>query len=662
MKKTEKKMLAALLTAVMTFSFFPILGMQTVYAADKIPASGNCGEFTGDDFSNNATFTYDSGTGALTISGTGEVGSGAFSSYSNKNSVKSIVIGKGITTISPSAFEGLTEATSVSLPAGLTLIGKMAFYNCFKLKQVTLPEGLEEIDSQAFFNDGISTVEIPASMKKLNWDAFAAADTDHGNITKVIMHSTNIEFTEPDPAIKSKIPNTIKTAGPIGGNYDYEFAWTEKIPAQAFAYLKPTGNNTALESVVLPATIKEIGASAFSRASNLTAISLPDSLTTIGEFAFYETGLTNVSLPVSVNRIGKESFNSCSSLNKITILNPACDIFDDFNDGKAIMNGATIAGYVGSTAKAFAEKHAVARGFTFESLGTTPIWLVDIGNVWINLDNIHEATFTGEINPNEDGLTDLIELSDEIWTGSKGTVIRRSDDHKGKFTTDETFSYSAVINAKGDNVFDPDVGFRFVYGGTEYSKDNISVIYSSDNKSVTISGFLTEQTVAAVEHVEGVAATSTTNGNREYWKVTKDGQTKYYSDESLTTEISLKDTVIPATGQGGGTQEQVTPAAAPPEIQDLPAVKISKPQAGKKKVTVKWKKPSKKALKKIQGIEIHVVGTDKDITTTAGKKKTSKKVGGLTSKQKYTVQVRAYANIGGVKHVSAWKSKTVKVK
>ncbi len=101
---------------------------------------------------------------------------------------------------------------------------------------------------------------------------------------------------------------------------------------------------------------------------------------------------------------------------------------------------------------------------------------------------------------------------------------------------------------------------------------------------------------------------------------------------------------------------------APAEIQDLPAVKISKPKAGKKKVTVKWKKPKKKVLKQIQGIEIRVTGPGVDKTTTAGKKKTSKKVGGLTSKQKYTVQVRAYKFDGGVKHVSAWKSKSVKVK
>ena len=103
--------------------------------------------------------------------------------------------------------------------------------------------------------------------------------------------------------------------------------------------------------------------------------------------------------------------------------------------------------------------------------------------------------------------------------------------------------------------------------------------------------------------------------------------------------------------------------AAPVEIQDLPAVKISKPAKGKKAVTVKWKKVSKKNKKKIAGIEVQITGPGVDQVVTAGKKKTSKKIKGLLPKQKYICRVRAYNYIGGVKHVSAWsKWKTAKTK
>ena len=98
----------------------------------------------------------------------------------------------------------------------------------------------------------------------------------------------------------------------------------------------------------------------------------------------------------------------------------------------------------------------------------------------------------------------------------------------------------------------------------------------------------------------------------------------------------------------------------------LPVVKISKPKAGKKKVTVKWKKVSKKNLKKIQGIEIQVAsdpGFNQIVkSTTAGKKKKSKTIKGLAPKTTYWVRIRAYKNASDGKHVSAWKVKKVKVK
>lgn len=99
---------------------------------------------------------------------------------------------------------------------------------------------------------------------------------------------------------------------------------------------------------------------------------------------------------------------------------------------------------------------------------------------------------------------------------------------------------------------------------------------------------------------------------------------------------------------------------------DLPAVKISKPKTAKKKITVKWKKVSKKNQKKIQGVEIQVA-TDPAFTNivktaTASKKKTSKAIKGLNSGTKYYVRIRSYRNASDGKHVSSWKSKSIKAK
>ena len=127
----------------------------------------------------------------------------------------------------------------------------------------------------------------------------------------------------------------------------------------------------------------------------------------------------------------------------------------------------------------------------------------------------------------------------------------------------------------------------------------------------------------------------------------------------------MPDDPTPVNPQPAPIVAPIVPAA-PAEIVDLPAVKISKPAAAKKAVTVKWKKVNKKNLKKIQGIEIQVATdsgfTDIVKTATAGKKKTSKKIKGLTSKQTYYVRIRAYKNAADGKHVSAWRAKRVKIK
>ena len=100
----------------------------------------------------------------------------------------------------------------------------------------------------------------------------------------------------------------------------------------------------------------------------------------------------------------------------------------------------------------------------------------------------------------------------------------------------------------------------------------------------------------------------------------------------------------------------------------LPKVKISKPAAAKKSVTVKWKKLDKKQLKKgVTNIEVWVCpnagfGAGDTIIKMAGKKKASVKVKGL-AKGTYFVKVRAIRNVGGVKYYTAWsKVKKVKVK
>ena len=103
--------------------------------------SGTCGE--------NLTWTLENGT--LTISGTGEMYSYAEPKtyapwYSNRESIKSIIINKGVTSIGNQVFYNCRNLTSVTISNSVTKIGMYAFHYCTSLKSIWIPESVTHIE------------------------------------------------------------------------------------------------------------------------------------------------------------------------------------------------------------------------------------------------------------------------------------------------------------------------------------------------------------------------------------------------------------------------------------------------------------------------------------------------------------------------------------
>ncbi|MBQ2988474.1 MAG: leucine-rich repeat domain-containing protein [Clostridia bacterium] len=90
-----------------------------------------------------------------------------------RNSLKSIVIGNGITSIDALFFSEFKTLESVTLPTGLTHIGERAFEYCEKLNAIILPEGLTEIGYAAFLGcESLKTLMIPSTVTNIGERAF----------------------------------------------------------------------------------------------------------------------------------------------------------------------------------------------------------------------------------------------------------------------------------------------------------------------------------------------------------------------------------------------------------------------------------------------------------------------------------------------------------
>lgn len=77
---------------------------------------------------------------------------------------------------------------------------------------------------------------------------------------------------------------------------------------------------TELTNVTLPNSIITIGSSAFENCSKLASITIPNNVTTINDCAFYGCeSITSITIPSSVTDIGKKVFHYCTSLQNLRI-------------------------------------------------------------------------------------------------------------------------------------------------------------------------------------------------------------------------------------------------------------------------------------------------------------------------------------------------------
>jgi hypothetical protein len=116
-------------------------------------------------------------------------------------------------------------------------------------------------------------------------------------------------------------------------NLDLTGSTVKEIPMQAFMIIIANpisikGCDT-LVGITIPDSVTSIGRFAFSDCINLISVNIPDSVTSIGNVAFNGcTSLASVTIGNGVKSIGDYAFFDCSSLTNITIPNNVISIGD----------------------------------------------------------------------------------------------------------------------------------------------------------------------------------------------------------------------------------------------------------------------------------------------------------------------------------------------
>ena len=317
-----------------------------------------------------------------------------YRSFSYNESITSVSIPSSITSIGDQAFYNCSELKSVTIPKSVTFIGDNAFYNCTNLtgvyitdiaawcginfsnytanplcyannlylnealvRELIIPDNVDTINTMAFANcKNLVRLTLPDSLKVVGDHAFYSCTnlislTLGKNLTSIetsafndcyklaeIYNLSNIDIVKNTSLNGSVAHYALNVYTPASGNSKLReigdgFIFYEDV--DACYLLGYTGDKT---DITLPESCNgktyDIYKYAFYNYVNLTSVTIPSSVTSIGDYAFYYCkSLTSVTIPNSVTSIGEWAFYGCKSIEAVYITDIAawCNIsFSDY--------------------------------------------------------------------------------------------------------------------------------------------------------------------------------------------------------------------------------------------------------------------------------------------------------------------------------------------
>ena len=203
------------------------------------------------------------------------------STFQNCDGLRTVTIGSKVTMIDRYAFKDCNNVSQITLGSSLTTIGNEAFEDCSKLQSIVIPSSVTAMGAYAFYNcDALTSVKIGTGLGTVSEFAFAECasleSVDLGAVTKI----NRAAFYNCTALSNINWGTSLKTIE-FNNNWD-----GRNYGKGAFE------NCIGLSTVSIPGSVTVIGQNTFKGCTGLTKVYFGDKLQTIESYAF--SGCNNI--------------------------------------------------------------------------------------------------------------------------------------------------------------------------------------------------------------------------------------------------------------------------------------------------------------------------------------------------------------------------------
>ena len=218
-------------------------------------------------------------------------------------------------------FKDRTDLTSYIIPNSVTEIGWEAFDGCINLTSITIPDSVTKIDSFAFSQcTSLRDITVPRSVTEISKCSFNDCSSLH-----------EIKVAEGNKVYDSR--NNCNAIIITESNILLRGCSATVIPNSVTGIGEDAFYGSGVTSIDIPSSVAEIGESAFRNCSNLTSIAFSNIVKKICKYTFSGCrSLASFIIPDSVTTIEDWAFDKCSALENIVIPESVTELGNDYGE------------------------------------------------------------------------------------------------------------------------------------------------------------------------------------------------------------------------------------------------------------------------------------------------------------------------------------------